>query len=253
MATLNNVYDRVRRLVEAGRIYYGQPTEKLRAVLQAASEAWWCCQYDDPGAPPRRRWGDGPNEDLETLTWVAQEALYGEPADWEDIQRWESLLPGVWQRAVKLSQARPSGSPYHLAATVLAEFLVQASIEGLDGEALLQTNDSKHWRVVEWWQAGYTVRQAMDLDWAARFAHHTGCRRYQNLVSAQVWGDDPRRHEAMRAMFARVRPHRYRQALVGWLLTGDADAAVAFANQSMTLREACEQAKAAAALLECVA
>lgn len=116
MATMENLIRRLEPLIESGRIYFGQSTENLGAVLEAESASW------KGGSRGERPWGEGPNEDLEVMGAAAQSLVYGVSWPWERIEDFRrrggslSLLADV----MDLSRS----SPYWSNVDAVAEWLL---------------------------------------------------------------------------------------------------------------------------------
>lgn len=230
MATLQNVHDRVRRLIHDGRLYYSQPSAKLREILQAESSHWKTVFLDGE----TRRWGTGPNEDLDSLQSAACELLYGDGSiRYERVQQWESLLPGVLKRAMRAvaESGRAEGSPYYVSIADLAEYLVARSVAGLADESL--PADCKYWLVHDFLATG-DVQLAEVKRWWGRYCHATGM---------------PCRDVDWSKFRSRVRSKNFSKVLVAVSVFGDVETAMQFTANCATLREAIDTCKSAAALM----
>jgi hypothetical protein len=128
MATEARVCQLVQRLVDAGRIYYGQSTEALSEVLRSAAKHW-VTKHPDSAPQP---WGPGPNENLEFLVCTAQSLVYGVAISWEQIQSLERRQEGIFEYAATVHrQTRGGGSPYSVDMAALCEYLLARRREAL--------------------------------------------------------------------------------------------------------------------------
>lgn len=234
MASEANVYDRIMRLVERGRIYYGQPTEALRALLTSES-AGWTTIYDGE----RFAWGGRANEDIDTMTVTAQQIVYGLPVSYEELSGWPAhvrrRVEGLWQHV------RGAGSPYCVHPPDLAGFLIDCERENQTPRAVSIGGDS-----CNWWEEVHTWRElgpcadraakAIAWCWLGRYAHHhsqpyPGYPDFSGLAASKA------------------RPHQLKPLLVAWLTLGDWEAATAVQRQHRTLKAVEEFARLAQALV----
>ena len=81
MATLYNLFKRVKKLVEQGEIYFGQSEESLLEVYRRITPHWVTVMPDGDKYP----WGQNSNEDFPSFRKEAAEFLYGVHCpDWID-------------------------------------------------------------------------------------------------------------------------------------------------------------------------
>jgi len=128
MATQKRVYNLVKRLVDEGVVYFGQPTASLEAVLRHRA-ARWKTRYPDGRTVP---WGEGPNESLENLVSQAQEIIYGIALAWEEIYHAERTRPGTVAQAIRMRGSRPPGSCYQQNPNTLVSWLLAGGKEAAD-------------------------------------------------------------------------------------------------------------------------
>lgn len=235
MASEANVYDRIERLVERGRVYYGQPTDSLRAVLASESAGWYSVVDGE-----RYAWGERANEDIETMTVTAQQIVYGLPVSYEELASWPAHIrrrvEGLWQHV------RGGGSPYYVHPPELAGFLIDCERENQTPAAVSIGGDSRNWceEVHTWRELGPCAdraAKAIAWCWLGRYAHHQGrtlCFAYDDYASLAA---------------LKVAPHQLKPLLVAWLTLGDWGAATAVQRQHRSLKAIEDFARLAQALV----